>query len=92
MHKPTRWKKFFGRNPVSESGLLEVHNQVKRILSPEEEEKLLARSPLHLSPFIITAPNTGMRKGEILSLKWDDVDLKNNVITIRHEVSKSKLT
>lgn len=87
-----RWKKFFGRNPVSESGLLEVHNQVERILTPEEEEKLLTCSPLHLRPIIITALNTGMRKGEILSLRWVDVDLENNVVTIRQEVSKSKKT
>lgn len=69
-----------------------MHNQVERILTPEEEERLLACSPPHLEPIIITALNTGMRKGEILSLRWEDVDLENNVITIRQEVSKSKKT
>jgi integrase len=87
-----RWKKFFGRNPVSESGLLEVHNQVERILTPEEEERLLTCIPLHLKPIIITALNTGMRKGEILSLRWEDIDLESNLITIRQEVSKSEKT
>lgn len=75
---------------MSESELLEVHNQVERILTPEEEERLLACSPLHLKPIIINALNTGMRKGEILSLRWEDVDLENNLITVRQEVSKSR--
>jgi len=86
-----RWKRLFGQNPVSESGLLEVHNQVERILTPEEE-RLLACSPLHLRPIITTALNTGMRKGEILHLTWEDVDRENNLITVRQEVSKSKKT
>jgi integrase len=36
----------------------------------------------HLEAIIITALNTGMRKGEILSLKWENVDFKNSYITI----------
>lgn len=87
-----RWKKFFGRNPVSESGLLEVQNKVERIVTPEEEERLLSCSPPHMRPILITAINTGMRKGEILSLTWNDVDLENKLITIRPDVSKSKKT
>ncbi len=31
---------------------------------------------------LITALNTGMRKGEILSLKWSNVDFKNGVIVV----------
>ncbi len=87
-----RWRKFFGDNPVSESGLLEVNNQIERILTPTEGEKLLSSSPPHLRSIIITALNTGMRKGEILSLKWNDVDLENNLIKVSYLVSKSKKT
>ncbi len=87
-----RWKKCLGTNPVSEAGLIPVHSYKERILTVEEEEALLASSAPHLKPIIITALNTGMRKGEILSLRWDDVDLENNVITVRQENSKSKKT
>lgn len=85
-----RWKKFFGDNPVSESGLLKVYYDEFRTLSFEEEVRLLRECSEYLKPIIITALNTGMRKGEILSLRWDDVDLDNNLITVRHTVSKSK--
>lgn len=85
-----RWKKFFGENPVSIVGLLEENNLMERILSPEEQNILIESSISYLRPIIITALNTGMRRGEILSLKWSDVDLDNNLITIVQTNSKSK--
>ncbi|MCH8029581.1 MAG: site-specific integrase [Candidatus Dadabacteria bacterium] len=87
-----RWRRFFGSNPVSESGLLEVHNQKERILTPDEEQRLLSCSPSYLKPIITTALNTGMRKSEILTLTWDAVDFENNLITVGFLVSKSKRT
>jgi len=85
-----RWKKFFGDNPVSIVGLLEENNQIERILTPEEEKTLIEASISYLRPIINTALNTGMRKGEILSLKWADVDLTNSYIIINQTNSKSK--
>jgi len=85
-----RWKKFFGENPVSESGLLKVSNQIERILTYDEEELLLCNSAVHLKPIITTALYTGMRKGEILSLTWNDIDLDKSLITVKETVSKSK--
>jgi len=58
----------------------------ERILNREEEERLLAvctgrRS--HLRVIIICAIDTGMRKGEILKLKWSEIDFENRIITVR---------
>jgi integrase len=77
-----KWHKFFGDNPVSQSGLLEVHNSVERTLTPEEEQRLLAVSPKYLQDIILIALNTGMRQGEILSLRWEWIDLANSLITL----------
>ncbi|MGE5446700.1 MAG: tyrosine-type recombinase/integrase [Ignavibacteriales bacterium] len=85
-----RQKEFFGNNPVSESKLLPENNQVERILTPEEEERLLNYSSPYLRPILICALNTGMRKGEILTLKWSNVDLEINVITLEHTNTKNK--
>jgi integrase len=70
-----RRKQFFGKNPVSQAGLLPLNSQMERILTPEEEEKLLACGSPHLRAILTCALNTAMRKGEIISLKWSNVDL-----------------
>lgn len=85
-----RWKRFFGENPVSVVGMLEENNQIERILTWEEEKKLIDSAIPYLRPIIVTALNTGMRRGEILNLKWSDVDLTNNLITVNQTNSKSK--
>lgn len=87
-----RQKRFFGENPVSISKLLPEHNQVERILSKEEEARLLEASSLALKAILLCALHTGMRKNEILSLKWNNVDLNNNIITLEHTNTKSKKT
>lgn len=85
-----RWKKFFGENPVSVSRFLREDNQRTRILTVEEENRLLASSALHLRSIVITAPNTGMRRGEILSLRWGNIDFENNIFIINVSNNKSK--
>lgn len=53
-----------------------------RFLTVEEAKALLEAATPHLRPIIIMALETGMRRGEILRLTWDDVDKKNGSIYI----------
>jgi site-specific recombinase XerD len=46
--------KFFGKNPVSKVKFLKENNQVERVLSLEEEERLLACSAPDLKQIILT--------------------------------------
>ena len=58
----------------------------ERILTREEEEKLLAACTghnAHLRPIVICALDTGMRRGEIFKLKWADIDFENRLISIQ---------
>ena len=58
-----------------------------RRLTPTEKKQLLSESlrtgeqQLHLA--ILIALNTGMRQGEILKLKWNDIDYDRNQIIVR---------
>ena len=67
--------------------LIPEHNRRLRFLSHDECQTLIEKCDPHLRPIVITALNTGMRKGEILSLKWDQVDLKHGFILL--EVTKN---
>jgi len=39
--------------------------------------------PQHIRPIVTVALNTGMRRGEILKLKWEDVDLRNGLLLVK---------
>jgi len=72
--------------------LLTENNQDERILTPEEEVRLLNFGSPELRAILVCALNTGMRKSEILTLKGSNVDLESNVITLEHTNTKSKKT
>jgi len=61
-----------------------------RFLDKEEIQLLLNAATDGFRPILITALHTGMRRGEILKLKWSDVDLKNWLITVRESKSGKK--
>ena len=85
-----RQKRFFGENPVSISKLLPEHNQIERILTKDEEARLIDSSSPALQAVLLCALHTGMRKNEILTLKWYNVDLAKKLITLEHTNTKSK--
>ena len=69
-------------NPVKEISLFKENNKRFRYLLEDEIHRLIECSPLQLKPVVITALNTGMRKGNILGLKWSDIDFSNNLILL----------
>lgn len=62
-------------------------------LSREEARCLLetARGE-RLEALYVLALNTGMRQGELLALKWDDVDLEGGVLRVRRTLTKTGKT
>lgn len=74
------WGLWLPRNPVKLVRRPPVPRGRTRRFKAGEEESLLAacdrgRTPL-LKPLIIIAIETGMRRGELLDLRWEHVDLK----------------
>jgi integrase len=61
-----------------------------RVLSGDEFERLLKNSSGHIKDIIMMGYFTGMRKGEILNLTWDRVDLQNRMIRLEAEDTKDR--
>lgn len=78
------------RNPVALVKKLKENNVRDRIITEEEYQKLLDQSSEHLKLIIMTAYETGMRRGEIENLKWDRVDLEAGFINLRPEDTKTE--
>lgn len=75
---------YIDRNPVKGVSILPEHNDKLRWLTAQEEERLLVFSPDYLRPVLLTALHTGMRKGEVLGLKWPDLDFEQRLVRAAH--------
>jgi len=88
-NKAIRWGKA-AANPVTRIDFLKVNDGRTRWLGLGEIEALLKAcedSPSDIKAVVIVALNTGMRKGEILALRWKHIDTANNLVRI--ETSKN---
>ncbi|MHB8069870.1 MAG: tyrosine-type recombinase/integrase [Desulfobaccales bacterium] len=88
LNKAVQWGKLMV-NPFEKGESLFFREDKNRIryLTEEEADCLLASCQLHLRPIVETALNTGMRKGEILAMRWDW--LRDGWIHIPAEMSKT---
>jgi len=77
-------------NPAQGIKPLRENGARTRFLDKEEIKRLLNASSEGFRPILITALHTGMRRGEILNLKWFDVDFKNSIITVQESKSGKK--
>jgi len=77
-------------NPASRIKLFKEYMTRERILTNGEIARLIESSSPHLRPILIVALNTGMRKNEILTLKWKNVNFAQRQIVIEDIISKSR--
>jgi hypothetical protein len=71
-------------NPLARLRMERERRTKRPVLSLREEQLLLAASPEHLQRIILCALHTGMRRGEILSQRWEDIDFDNRILHVSH--------
>jgi integrase len=76
------WDFFFDLNPVRKVKFFKEFNTGARIVSPEEEEKLIRNAAPFMQDLIQFGLNTGLRIGEIFSLRWSSVDMHKGILNI----------
>lgn len=73
-----------------------IDNQKTETLTEQQMGSLL--EVLHNEPnksaaaFMLLALATGMRRGALMALKWDDIDFQSQFITLRGDVAKKRKT
>jgi integrase len=73
-------REYLERTPFRRGGevlirLLKEDNQRKRRITEDEEEALLEAAAPMLRAMIITALDTGLRRGEMLALRFGDIEI-----------------
>jgi integrase len=77
------------RNPTASLKLPRIIKEEIDPLDQEEARRLLeAACGDRLEALYVLAINTGMRQGELLALKWEDVDLERSVLRVRRTISR----
>jgi integrase len=74
-------------NALPQFELFKEKNQRIRWLTDEEEVRLMASAPAYLRPLLFVAIHTGLRRGELLDLRWNDVDVVGENIHVRKSKS-----
>jgi integrase len=71
------------RNPVKEVRLQKENNKRVRWLTPEEETRLFEVLPKEWHSLVLVALHTGLRRGELLRLKWADLNFQQRLLTVQ---------
>jgi integrase len=81
-------------NPVRKVKLFHEDNERVRFLDPETEYPRLLeearKGPWYLEPIIVLDVNTGLRRRNILSLRWDQVDFKRRIVRIESRTKSGR--
>jgi integrase len=86
--KAVEWG-FAVENPAAGVKLFRPQNARLRYLSEAEIAALVKACDDYFRPVVVVAIHTGMRRGEILGLKWRDIDLDNGIIHV--EKTKNRM-
>ena len=79
-------KNYLDKNPATKVRIKAVPNQIERFLSEDERERLLSACKeaswdrMHL--LVLLAITTGMRKSELLNLRWSDINFEDGLATL----------
>jgi len=65
-------------------------NARDKVLSTDEFKKLIDALPMHTKAILATGYYGGMRKGEVLNLTWNHIDMKSRIISLEASETKDR--
>ncbi|MDX2220903.1 MAG: tyrosine-type recombinase/integrase [Burkholderiales bacterium] len=85
-------------NPLAryKSEQLKLSDNPRTEYFTEEQEKELRKALVHSQPYfqqmVLLALNTGMRRGELLKLRWSHIDLEKRQVRVDASITKTETT
>lgn len=79
--------------PASRSGkYLKAAKQARKaeFVTPEEVRLLLDTARGIFYPFFLAVARTGLRQGELIGLRWDDIDWNGKFLTVKRTIYRKK--
>jgi integrase len=92
LSRATEWK-VIKSNPVENVKRPKVTQNKTDVYTEEEVRELfekLQHEPIHNRIMILLAITTGLRRGELLGLQWEDVDFEDKTINVVHSIQYIK--
>ena len=71
-------------NPLSRVRMTRERKKPRFVISAAEEDLLLQSAAPHLASIIMAALDTGMRRGEILTQRWEHIDFNRQILSVTH--------
>lgn len=84
--KQAERERYLARSPFDRTRFFLNESRDKRkphILLWEEQEKLLAVAPPRIRVLTVMGVETGMRTGEMLKLRWEDINFLEDILQVR---------
>ena len=75
-------EQLLAHNPLARMKMARERRTRRQVLSIAEEQMLLAHARNHLRTMVIAALDTGMRRGEITSQRWEDIDFSRKLVSV----------
>jgi integrase len=88
LKQAVRWE-YMTKNPADDVDAPRVHTQEVTPLTRDEARRFLkvVRGD-RLEALYVVALHTGLPQGELLALRWEDVDIEEKTLTVRRTITK----
>ena len=80
------------RNQIIKPSLVKKEMQILSVSAQQHFESLAATDINETITGIFIALYTGLRIGEVCALSWEDIDLENQIIHVRHTLSRIQIS
>jgi integrase len=89
--KRARALRLIPTNPVEDVSRPRVEQHEMQVLEPAECTALLAAArDSRIFPIIVLTLGTGLRRGEVLGLRWSDIDLARGILIVQQSLEQTR--